>query len=129
MKLLKKENWWIWLLVAIFSSGAGYISLAALLDVFDSNAWYAKWQNWLLGLILFLFPFTVMAIIFILQMTCLVAAKLEVPGKEIYLSPYIWILCFIIPIIGWVFFIVMALYLEIWILVMLKKGSGEKIKM
>ncbi len=128
MKLLKKENWWIWLLVAIFSSGAGYISLAALLDVFDENAWYAKWQNWLLGLILFIFPITIMAIIFILQMTCLVAAKLEVPGKEIYLSPYIWILCLIIPIIGWVFLCVMALYLEIWILVMLSRGKGESIE-
>ena len=128
MKLLKKENWWIWLLVAIFSSGAGYISLAALLDVFDENAWYAKWQNWLLGLVLFIFPITIMAIIFILQMTCLVAAKLEVPGKEIYLSPYIWILCLIIPIIGWVFLCVMALYLEIWILVMLSRGKGESIE-
>ncbi len=128
MKLLKKENWWIWLLVDIFSSGAGYISLAALLDVFDENAWYAKWQNWLLGLILFIFPITIMAIIFILQMTCLVAAKLEVPGKEIYLSPYIWILCLIIPIIGWVFLCVMALYLEIWILVMLSRGKGESIE-
>ena len=128
MKLLKKENWWIWLLVAIFSSGAGYISLAALLDVFDENAWYTKWQNLLLVLILFIFPITIMAIIFILQMTCLVAAKLEVPGKEIYLSPYIWILCLIIPIIGWVFLCVMALYLEIWILVMLSRGKGESIE-
>ena len=97
-------------------------------DVFDENAWYAKWQNWLLGLILFIFPITIMAIIFILQMTCLVAAKLEVPGKEIYLSPYIWILCLIIPIIGWVFLCVMALYLEIWILVMLSRGKGESIE-
>ena len=128
MKLLKKENWWIWLLVAIFFFFFCYISLAALLDVFDENAWYAKWQNWLLGLILFIFPITIMAIIFILQMTCLVAAKLEVPGKEIYLSPYIWILCLIIPIIGWVFLCVMALYLEIWILVMLSRGKGESIE-
>ena len=44
MKILKRENWWIWLLLMLFSSGSSNIVLGALLDVYDKNAWYAnKW--------------------------------------------------------------------------------------
>ena len=35
------------------------------------------------------------------------AKKLNVPGDEIYMTPYSWILCIIIPIIGWILLLVM----------------------
>ncbi len=126
MNLLKRENWWIWLLITLTSGGSSVIVLGALLDCFDSNAWYANWKNWLLGFLCFIFPFTIMIAVFNIELLVQSAAKLEVPGKEIYLSPYIWILCLIIPIIGWIMFIVMMLYLEIWVIVSLYKGNAEK---
>lgn len=125
MELLKKENWWIWFLLALFSGGSSTIVLGALLDCFNKKAWYANYKNWLIGFICLFFPFAIMVAVFNIQFLCLVAAKLEVPGKEVYLSPYIWILCIIIPIIGWIAFMVMILYLEIWILVSLYRGNGE----
>lgn len=126
MKILKRENWWAWLLLLLFSQSSSTFVLAALLDCYDKKAWYANVKYWLLGLVCFIFPFFIMLSVFAIQMTAQVAAKLDVPGKELYLSPYVWLLCLIIPIIGWVMFTVMALYLQIWIIVMLYRGSGEK---
>ena len=126
MNILKRENWWVWLLLTIFSGNVSTIVLAALLDCVDKKAWYANWRNWLIGFLCFIFPGYVMLVIFIIQMLCKIADKLEIPGRELYLSPYFWILCFIIPIIGWIFLIVMVIYLEIWTLVMLYRGKGEK---
>ena len=64
--------------------------------------------------------------VFVVQMTCEVAAKLDVPGSELYLSPYAWILCLIIPVIGWICFSVMMLYLTLWNIVMLNRGKAER---
>jgi len=126
MKLLKKENWWLWLLLTLFSGGSSVIVLGALLDCYDDKAWYANYKYWLIGFICFIFPVTIMISVFQIQMLCLTAAKLDIPGKEVYLSPYIWLLCIIIPIIGWILLIVMLLYLEIWTIVSLYKGNAEK---
>lgn len=126
MELLKKENWWIWLIVTLFSGSTGAIVLGALLGCFDKKAWYAKPMNWVFGFCCFFFPAAIMACVFMIQMLCQASAKLEVPGKELYLSPYVWILFIIIPIIGWIFIPVTLLYLTIWHLVMLAKGNGEK---
>ena len=126
MSLLKRENWWIWLLLYLFAGGAGIIVLAALLDVYDKNAWYANWRYWAIGALCFLFPVAIMMSVFIIQITCQAAARLKVPGKEIYLSPYVWILCLIVPIFGWILLFVMILYLQIWTLVMLSRGAGEE---
>lgn len=67
-----------------------------------------------------------MITIFMIQIMCLVASKLEIPGKEIYLSPYVWIMAIIIPFIGWICLIAMLIYLQIWIIIYLYKGKGEK---
>ena len=64
--------------------------------------------------------------VFMIQMECSVAKKLNVPGEKIYNTPYTWILCMIVPIIGWTLLIVMAIYVYIWPIVMLKNGEGEK---
>lgn len=126
MNLLKRENWWVWLLLTIFTSGGSCVLLGALLDCFDKDAWYAKWENWLIGFICFVFPAAIMAAIFFIEMTCKTAAKLNISGKELYLSPYVWIICIIIPFIGWLLFSVMVLYLTIMVLIKLHDGEAEK---
>lgn len=125
MKLLKKENWWIWLLLLLFSSGSSTIVLAAMFDLLDKKAWYAKWYYWVIGLVLVV-PFCVMVYVLYIDFTCNTAAKLDVKGKEYYLSPYIWVITLIIPFIGWIVFVALYLYLNIAILVNLKNGKGEK---
>lgn len=125
MKLLKRENWWIWLLLFIFSDATSTIALGALLDVFEKDSWYAKWKNWLIGGIL-IFPIMIMVMAFNIEITSKVAAKLGVKGSELYLSPYIWLILIIIPFLGWILFVALILYLNISILVKLYKGEGEK---
>jgi len=126
MKILKKENWWIWLLLLLFSSGSSTIVLGALLDVYDKDAWYANKWNWIIAALCLLFPLMIMIIVFNLQITCQAAAKLGVKGSEYYLSPYVWLLLLIVPIIGWTLLIVLILYLEIWTLLALYQGAGNK---
>ena len=126
MDLLKKENWWVWLILTIFTGSSSTLLLGALTGCFKKDAWYANWKNWVLGFLLFIIPGIIMVVVFIIQMTCEVAAKLEVPGSEIYLSPYAWILCLIIPVIGWICFSVMVLYLTLWNIVRLRSGKAER---
>lgn len=126
MNILKRENWWIWLLLTIFSEGTSTLVLGALLGVFDKDAWYAKWYYWVIGLVCFVFPFAIMYIVFNIEILCKASAKLEVPGKEFYLSPYLWILAIIIPFIGWLAIIITLLYLVIAQLVALYQGKGEQ---
>ena len=125
MKILKKENWWIWLLLFLFSGGASMIVLGALLNLFNKKDWYANLKYWIIGFILII-PFSIMITAFNLEITSKTAAKLDVKGSEYYLSPYIWIILIIIPIIGWIIFITLVLYLNISILINLSKGKAEK---
>ena len=125
MKILRKENWWIWLLLLLFSQGSSTFVLGALLDVYNKESWYTKWYIWVIGLVLII-PFSVMVTTFSLEILCKTAAKLDVKGSEAYLSPYVWIMLIIIPFIGWLAFIALILYLEITILVKLHRGNGEK---
>ena len=55
-----------------------------------------------------------------------VAKKLNVPGSQIYALPYAWIICIIVPVVGWVLLIVMFIYLLVWPVVMLYRGEAEK---
>ena len=126
MKILKRENWWIWLLLMLFSSGSSNIVLGALLDVYDKNAWYANKWYWIFGLLCFIFPAFIMLSVFMLQISCETAAKLGVKGSEYYLSPFVWLLLLIVPIIGWTLLTVMIIYIYVWTLVALYNGNGEK---
>ncbi len=125
MYILKRENWWIWLLLLLFSGGTSTIVLGALLNVYDKNAWYTNWFTWVIGLILII-PFPTMITVLNIDIISKTAYKLDVKGKEYYLSPYIWLILVIIPILGWICFIALLLYLNIAILVKLYKGNGEK---
>lgn len=126
MKILKRENWWVWLLLTLFSQGSSTFVLGALLDVYKKDVWYAKWHYWVIGALCLLFPVSIMLSVFTVQILCLTAAKLDVPGKEIYLSPYIWIIGLIIPVLGWACIAAGLIYLEIYILLALYKGNAEK---
>lgn len=126
MSILKRDKWWIWLILLFFSNSTSILVLGALVDVYDKDAWYAKWQYWVIGLLLFVFPFFIMFTVFQIEILCKTCAKLKVDGKELYLSPYIWILLFIIPIFGWILLLVMFIYLNIMYVIELKRGSGEK---
>lgn len=127
MELLRKNNWWIWLILWFFGSQfIMNIVLAILLKSFDRNQWYAQWWVWVLGFVLFIFPFFIMVMILSIQLLVVNAIKLEVPGHEVYGSPYLWILGIIIPILGWIAIALMALYLTIMIIIQLASGFGEK---
>ena len=126
MSILDKKNWWIWLILSILTLNISTLVVAALLDLYDKDAWYSNKRNWILGFLCFIFPGIIMFIVLIIQMLCKVSAKLTVPGKELYLSPYVWIIFLIVPIIGWVFLFVAILYLTIWYIIMIKNGEIEK---
>ena len=87
MNILKRDNWWIWLLLLFFSNSTSILVLGALVDVYDKDAWYAKWQYWVIGLLLFVFPFFIMFAVFQIVILCKTGAKLKVDGTELYLSP------------------------------------------
>ena len=126
MNLLKKEYWWLWLIMGIFSSFTSYLLLGYLLGCYEKNAWYAKPKNWIIGALCLFFPFVFMGLIFIIEMTCKSAAKLDIVGKEIYLSPVIWLLLLCIPIVGWLAAVFLALYVTIFPLIELRNGKAEK---
>lgn len=126
MELLDRKNWWLWLLIFLFGNKVAPFVLGAFLNVYDKNAWYAKWQNWLIGVLCCFLPAIIMMAILAIQITVQCAEKLEVPGYEVYGSVYIWILCLIIPFLGWAMLLVMSLYIDIYILVMLYRGAGEQ---
>lgn len=126
MNILKRDNWWIWLLLLLFSNGSSILVLGALLDVYDKNAWYAKWYYWVIGFACFIFPGAIMLSIFELTILCKTCAKLNVPGKEYYLSPYLWILSVIIPFIGWCALTIGIIYLSVASLVTLYNGNAEQ---
>lgn len=126
MSLLKKEIWFIDLILVVFTGGFIHLGFATLMNLYDEKAWYSNYKYWLAGFLCLIFPIVIMVIIFLVQMIVKVAEALEVPGKQIYNSPYAWILCLILPIIGWVIFFVMLIYITIWPVIMIYQGYGEK---
>lgn len=126
MDLLRKENWWIWLIIYLFGQGVGVFLLAYFLKIFDKNKWYAKWQNWLIAGLCCIFPIFIMLAVFTIQLRIETAKKLDVPGSEIYGSVYTWILCLVIPIFGWIAISIMSVYVDIATIIALYRGNGEK---
>lgn len=168
MKILKKENWFIWFIMIFFTYGLSNIGLAGCLDAIDTDAWYLKWAKnknrfILLSMIILVFIIGFMFLIYetqilnhvenntdfltfvlfiisllysvisvcffiaVISIFTRTAAKLEVKGSEIYLSPYIWCGSLIIPFIGWAFFASMLLYVVFSPVYNLSIGKGEKI--
>ena len=82
MSLLKKENWWIWILLWLFTNGYSNIILGVLLGVLDKKAWYAKWYLWIIGLIL-IFPIIIMFIIFNIEVTMFYGEDIEKVSEQV----------------------------------------------
>lgn len=125
MELLDRKNWWIVLILNILTLGLFTLYIGYKLKVYDKNAWYQKWYYWALG-ILFVIPFLIMFLIFEIQTAVSVSKKLNLYGMNIYGLPYTWILCVIIPVLGWILFILMYIYVNLFYVFKLKEGYGLK---
>lgn len=125
MKLLERKNWVVCLFLTILLLGFFPFVLAFQLHLYDEDAWYTNWRYWFFASLCFVFPVFILLFVFMVQMTSKVASTLKVPGKEIYATPYSWILCIVVPVVGWVLLIVMYLFIILWTIVMLAKGEGE----
>ena len=119
--MLKKENWFIYFIMMIFTFGGYIIIPASQLNLFKKNKWYSNYKYWLYGTLALVLPVFVMLIILVIQMTVEVAKKLKVDGSDIYGNPYVWISLLIIPLVGWVLFIVMYIYLHFYIVINIKR--------
>lgn len=126
MGLLKKENWFINLMMAIFTLG-GYIVIPAyLLKLYEKDKWYANPKYWICGAIMLLFPVVLMLVVLALQMTVRVASYGKIEGENIYGNVYVWITLLAIPVVGWILLIVMYIYLQFFIILKIKEGAFEK---
>lgn len=125
MDLLKKENWWLWLIIGILGQGVGIFILAALLKIYKKDAWYCQWYYWVVGALCCFFPAIIMLLVLSIELTVQTAKKLDVSGSEIYANPYVWIIGLIVPFFGWILLTVMSIYLNIFILVALYQGKAE----
>lgn len=117
---LKEKNFWIYVVLNVVTFGLFTFYIANKLDLYDKSAWYYRWYYWVLGFLLGIFPGLIMFLVFSVQIGSLVSAKLDVPGKEIYLPPYVWIVSLIVPILGWTLFIILYFYVHFWYLFSLK---------
>ncbi len=129
MELLnKKENWWIWLLIFLIGSNVYSLFLGVSTDIYEKEGrWYNKTIYWIIGVLLFFLPFLIMLIVLSIEAQIKSSKKLGVAGANIYESPYIWIILIIIPIIGWIAFMLLYTYLIIASLIEIKKGKLEQI--
>lgn len=117
MGLLKKENWFIIFLMMIVTLGMYVVIPAYQLKLIEKNKWYSDYRYWLCGALMLIFPVFIMLLVFIIQMTVKLAKTLHVNGDFIYNNVYVWIILLIIPVVGWVLFIVMYIYLQFSIII------------
>lgn len=125
MNLGKQEYWWFWLLLDVITGGISSFALASYLHVYEPGAWYTKWEYWLIGGLCCFFPAYVMLVVFLYQTKVAVAKKVGVAGSSLYASPYTWLLCMIVPLIGWTIMIAMIIY--IWVFTYIKMANGDTI--
>lgn len=129
MSILKKEYWVVNGILMVITEGIYVFVLAHLMKLYQKDAWYCDYRYWVISALCFVLPIFILLLVFLAQMLTKVAAQLEVPGKELYGLPYTWIICLVIPVVGWTLLIVMWIYLLVWIVVMLARGKGEAIRL
>lgn len=101
------------LLLNVITLGLYTFYIGKKLDVYE-NVWYRKWYLWFLGFILGIIPGLIMFLVFYIKIGCDVSKKLNVPFDRFYSYPYVWLLCLIVPIVGWSLFIVLNIYVHTW---------------
>ena len=124
--ILDRKNWFLWLILIMATSGLSVFLLAYYLGVYNKDSWYSKPRNWFLGALCFFYPLFFMLIIFWIQICVEVCIKLSTPGQSVYGTPYSWIICLIVPVVGWTLGLVMLIYVMVWPITMLARGEGEK---
>lgn len=102
----------LYLILNIITLGLFTLFIAKKLNLYEKDAWYTNWYYWVLGTILGIFPALIMLLILSIKMGTKISEKLNIPGKEIYSLPYPWIICLIIPILGWTIFIILYIYVH-----------------
>ena len=112
--MLKKEHSIIYLILNVLTLGFFTFYIAYKLDLYEEDAWYTRWYYWVLGFMLGIIPGLVMLLVFSIKMGILVSEKLKVPGTELYAFPYTWIICLIVPILGWTLFVLLYIYIHVW---------------
>lgn len=122
---MKRENWWIYLILSILTLGIFTFYVGYKLKVYESNQWYSNKYYWILGFLLGVLPGLVMFLIFLIQIGCTVSLKLNVTGKEIYMYPYPWLICLIVPVLGWTLFIIMYIYTHLWYVFSIRDSYGK----
>ena len=120
---MKRKEAIIYTILNIITLGFFNLILASIFDLYNEEAWYNKWYYWFFASLCLIFPVFVMFIVFLIQIITIVAKKLDVHGSSLYETPYTWILCLIIPIVGWICFTVMLIYLLVFINVKLIENS------
>ena len=105
-----KEHFIIYLILNILTLGLFTFYIAYKLNLYEKGAWYTRWYYCALGFILGIMPGLVMFFVFSIKIGCLVSSKLDLPGSEVYTLPYPWIVCLVVPILGWTLFIILYVY-------------------
>ena len=127
MDFLKKENWWLCLILNLITGGIFYLVLAKVMNLYDKDSWYMNKWYWILAFVCLIFPIFIMFVIFMIQINCKVACALKVSGDNIYNIPYTWIIMIVIPFIGWTLFIIMYIYIFIMPIINIKQGYAEEL--
>lgn len=125
METLKRKNFWIYVVLNVVTLGFFTFYIAHKLDLYEDDAWYCHWYYWVLGFLFGIFPGLIMLLVFSIKIGCLVSAKLKVPGDDIYLLPYPWIVSLVVPVLGWTLFIILYFYVHFWYLFSLKNYLKE----
>lgn len=123
MSLLKKENWFMYIILTFFTFGFFAFVIAKDLNLYEKGAWYTKWYYWFIGFLLMIYPGIIMLIVLNITMQIKICKYLSVPGSDYYAIPYTWLLCLIVPVIGWSTLIVMLLHIYYYPAVMIYKGN------
>ena len=120
---MTRKEAYICCILNIITLGLFSLLLAGIFDLYDQDAWYNKWPYWFFSTLCLIFPVVVTFVVFYIQILTVVAKHFNVDGSDIYGTPYSWILCLIVPFVGWVCFVVMLIYLLVFIDVNLIKNS------
>lgn len=127
--MIKKDRWLLYLFLNIITCGLFTFYLAQKIKVYDKNAWYSNVLIWLFAFLFGIWPFIIMLFVFFIKTACLVSKAFNVPYSNYYSYPYIWLILFITPIIGWSLFVVLFLYVNNFYIIYIKRGYGEKIEL